>query len=90
VLEEWSALGNRVPTGDGAGWKLVALKCHGRVICERRERRTELPELLRGDALSLDPYIDRKWFLGPRTQDPERQWFALGHQRAPLDLSTLR
>ena len=66
------------------------LKCHGRVICERRERRTKLLEFLCGEALSLDPYIDRKRFLGPRTQDPERQWFALGHQRAPLDLSTLR
>ena len=49
VLEEWSALGNRVPAGDGAGRQLVTLKCHGRVICERRERRTELLELLRGE-----------------------------------------
>ena len=82
--------GQPVSAGDGAGWKLVTLKCHGRVICERRERRTKLLEFLRGEALSLDPYIDRKRFLGPRTQDLERQWFALGHQRAPLDLSTLR
>ena len=90
VPEDRSTLGNRMSAGDGTGRKLVTLKCHGRVISERRERRTKPLKLLCAEPLSLDPHVDRKWFIGPRTQDLERQWFALGHQRAPLDLSTLR
>jgi hypothetical protein len=90
LLKDRSALGNRVPADYGAGWELVTLKRHGRIISERRERRTKLLELLRRQALRLDPHIDRKRFLRPRTQDPERQRLALGHQLAPSGLSALR